>query len=317
MTDDQAIGETHQIDLAPTTVDSMVGLVRHALFPLYRELADVEARDLVAAVLDQPRFWPSMFRDTVLSDRQAADIALAASKRSAGAPFAYAVGKAAFRHLTLVVDERVLIPRPETELLVDLILRTPQGAGGGTAVDIGTGSGAIGLALATEGTFVRVIATDLSRDALDIATENARRLSGDLGARVEFLAGDALSPILGQLVDVLVSNPPYIAYAELTDLPANVRDWEPPSALVCPDDGLAVTQSIVNGAATVLRPGGLLAFEVDSRRAHRVAEMIRRTEDFEDIRVLQDLTGRDRFVLASRLTNDRRVPQDAAAIVVM
>lgn len=295
---------SHMKDGAPSTVQNMVDVVRAMLTPLLRDGATKEAIDLVAAVLEQPRFWPSMFGRNMVSGRQVTAIAQAAARRARGAPFAYAVRTSAYRYLTLTVDERVLIPRQETEMLVDLILATPQGAAGGTVADIGTGSGAIALALASEGRFDRIIATDVSTDALDVAMENARRLSGSLKAVVEFRVGDALAPLSGDMVDVLVSNPPYIAFAELPELPATVRDWEPPQALVCPDDGLAVTQAVVRGAAAVIRAGGLLAFEVDSRRAHRVAEMVEATASFGNIRVIQDLTARERFVLATRLTFD-------------
>ena len=289
---------------APSSVQDMVEVVRLVLTPLLRDGATKEALDLVAAVLEQPRFWPSLFGRNMISEGQVTAIVQAAARRARGAPFAYAVRTSAYRYLTLIVDERVLIPRQETEMLVDLILATPQGAAGGTVADIGTGSGAIALALASEGRFDRIIATDVSTDALDVAVENAHRLSRSLKAVVEFRVGAALAPLSGDVVDVLVCNPPYIAFAEVPELPATVRDWEPPQALVCPDDGLAVTQAVATGAAVVIRAGGLLAFEVDSRRAHRVAAMVEATGSFGDIRVIQDFTGRERFVLATRLTID-------------
>ncbi|HEX4934759.1 MAG TPA: HemK family protein methyltransferase, partial [Gemmatimonadaceae bacterium] len=173
---------------------------------------------------------------------------------------------------------------------------------GGTAVDVGTGSGAIALALASEGNFGRVVATDVSTDALAVARANAARCASALTGRVEFRAGDAVAPVqdLAGEVDVIVSNPPYIAFAEARELPASVRDWEPPQALVCPDDGLEVSRRIVSGGGALLRPGGLLAFETDSRRAGRLADLVRADGAYVDVRVLPDLTGRDRFVLATR-----------------
>jgi release factor glutamine methyltransferase len=119
-------------------------------------------------VLDVPRFWPVTNRDALVDATAVDEARHAAAMRAKGAPFAYAVGRAAFRHLTLAVDPRVLIPRQETEVLVDLVLEAEDG-GRGTVVDVGTGSGAIALALATEGRFDRVIATDVSRDALAVA----------------------------------------------------------------------------------------------------------------------------------------------------
>src|SRR5438046_5847628 len=123
-----------------------------------------EARDLVAALLDVPRHWPVLHEDRWVEAAMWRRACAAADKRAAGAPLAYAVGRANFRGLTLEVDERVLIPRPETELLVDLVLERCAMRRGGVAVDVGTGSGAIAIALATEGEFDRVIATDISID---------------------------------------------------------------------------------------------------------------------------------------------------------
>lgn len=256
-----------------------------------------EARDLVAACAGEPRFWPTAHPDACLAAPVVAQARRAAGRRVAGAPFAYAVGRAAFRHLTLQVDERVLIPRPETELLVDEILRR-TGGGRGVAADVGTGSGAIALALAAEGGFARVVATDVSRDALDVAGANAAALAGELRARVELRLGAGLGPLAGERVDVLAANLPYIAFDEARELPAAVRDWEPVWALFAADDGMAAIADLVAGAAGVLVPGGLLALEVDSRRADRVRDLAV-AAGLRDVVVLQDLAGRDRFVLAS------------------
>jgi len=142
-------------------------------------LARDEARDIVAAVLDVPRFWPNANKGALIDATAVEEARQAAAARARGAPFAYAVGRAAFRHLTLAVDDRVLIPRQETEVLVDLVLQAEEG-GRGTLVDVGTGSGAIALALATEGNFDRLIATDVSLGALDVAQQNAAFLRDDL-----------------------------------------------------------------------------------------------------------------------------------------
>jgi release factor glutamine methyltransferase len=258
-----------------------------------------EARDIVAAVLDVPRFWPSTNRDARIDATAADEARKAAAARGRGAPFAYAVGRAAFRHLTLAVDPRVLIPRQETEVLVDLVLNA-EGGGSGTAVDVGTGSGAIALALATEGRFDRVIATDVSRDAITVAEQNALFLRDDLVAPIEFLQGSLLAPLAGVQARVVVSNPPYIAFAELDQLPSSVRDWEPPLALVSADEGLAVTRAIIRDAAPLLVPGGLLALEVDTRRASLVAEATSTNGSYRDVAVHLDLARRERFVLARR-----------------
>jgi release factor glutamine methyltransferase len=262
-------------------------------------LARDEARDIVAAVLDVPRLWPSANQGALVDATAVEEARQAAAARARGAPFAYAVGRAAFRYLTLAVDDRVLIPRQETEVLVDLVLEAEQG-GRGTVVDVGTGSGAIALALATEGDFERVIATDVSRGALDVAERNAALVRDDLRAPVEFRHGSLLAPLARLRVHALVSNPPYIAFAELEELPASVRDWEPPLALLSGDQGLATTRSIVRDAPSVLERGGLLALEVDTRRASLVAEALASNGSYRDVAVHLDLTGRERFVLARR-----------------
>ena len=262
-------------------------------------LARDEARDIVAAVLDVPRFWPSANKHTLIDATAVDEARKAAAARARGAPFAYAVGRAAFRHLTLAVDERVLIPRQETEVLVDLVLEAQDG-GRGTVVDVGTGSGAIALALATEGLFDRVVGTDVSLDALIVAERNAAFLRDELRAPVEFLHGSLLAPLAGMRMQAVVSNPPYIAFAELDELPPSVRDWEPPLALLSADEGLAATRSIVRESAAVLEPNGLLALEVDTRRASLVAEAVATDGSYGDVVVHLDLTGRERFVLARR-----------------
>ncbi|HJU64430.1 MAG TPA: peptide chain release factor N(5)-glutamine methyltransferase [Gemmatimonadaceae bacterium] len=262
-----------------------------------------EARDIVAAVLDMPRFWPSAHPEESLGEDVSAVARQAASKRASGAPFAYAVGRAAFRHLTLDVDERVLVPRQETEVLVESVLdwATATGAdAGGIAVDIGTGSGAIALSLASEGKFDRVIATDVCLGALAVARTNAERLQAALRAPVEFRHGSLLAPVRGVRARVIVSNPPYIACGEAMTLPSSVRDWEPPIALFSGEDGMRATRHIIHGAGDVLEVGGLLAIEVDARRAALAAEVALADGRYGAVRVELDLSGRERILLATR-----------------
>ena len=266
-------------------------------------MASTEARELVAALYDVPRFWPQANAHVPVEPDMWPRARAAASRRAAGAPLAYAVGRAAFRNLTIDVDERVLIPRPETELLVDLVLERTRKSGG-TAVDVGTGSGAIALSLAAEGSFAKVVGTDVSSDALQVARANHRLLEarGALRAAVSFVGGAALAPLRtgGLMARVVVSNPPYIALDEARELPSDVRDWEPPIALFSGGQGLELSAQIVKEAGDVLEPTGLLALEVDTRRASLVAELAARDNRYRDVSVHLDLTGRERFVLAVR-----------------
>ncbi|GJG84886.1 release factor glutamine methyltransferase [Gemmatimonadetes bacterium T265] len=284
------------------TVGELVAAIAPVLAHAGLTEARTEARDLVAALADQPRFWPSLRADDAADPVLVAAAHAAAARLARGEPFAYAVGRAAFRHLTLDVDERVLIPRQETEVLVDEVLARLAGAPGGTAVDVGTGSGAIALALASEGAFARVIASDLSADALDVARANAARLAPALRAPVEFRHGAFLAPVddLRGRVRLVVSNPPYIAYHEAGALPAGVRDWEPALALFGGADGMSVIAALVREAPEVLEPGGTLALEVDARRAATAAELVSSDARYGDVAVRLDLAGRERFVLATR-----------------
>jgi release factor glutamine methyltransferase len=263
-----------------------------------------ESREIVAALYDVPRFWPLMNGNLDVDADILGRARTAVEKRIQGAPLAYAVGRACFRHLTLDVDERVLIPRPETEQLVDLVLDEMSSTEGGVAIDVGTGSGAIAIALAAEGHFSRVYATDISRDAVDVARHNAEISKGLLRAPLEVLHGSLLGPLLDVRARAVVSNPPYIALGEATSLPASVRDWEPAVALFSGNDGLRATAQLVRQAADVLAPGGLLAMEVDARRSSLVAELVSRERRFHAIRMELDLTGRERFVLARRQERD-------------
>ena len=273
-----------------------IGALADAIADVLRDHPEpkAESRELIAALVDEPKHWTQLHACDE-TDEQVWERAMAAArKRAAGAPLAYAVGRANFRSLTLAVDPRVLIPRPETELLVELVLRRRST---GVAMDVGTGSGAIAIALATEGRFERVIATDISEDALELARANA------LACGVEIDLGTvarSASVARSSTVDVVVSNPPYIAYSEASQLPADVRDWEPPIALFSGRDGLATTAQIVKQAAQVLKAGGLLALEVDARRASLAAELVASDGRYENVSIELDLAGRERFVLATR-----------------
>jgi release factor glutamine methyltransferase len=260
-----------------------------------------ESREIVAALFDVPRFWSLTNGHVEVNDAIRARATLAVERRAQGAPFAYAVGRANFRHLTLDVDERVLIPRPETEHLVDLVLEELGDESGGVAIDAGTGSGCIALALATESRLSRVYGTDISLDALAVARKNVAAARASLRAHIDLVHGSLLAPLLDVRCRVVVSNPPYIALGDAESLPASVRSWEPAAALFSGADGLSTTARLVRQAAAVLEPDGLFAVEVDARRASLAAELVANERRFHDVRVELDLAGRERFVLARRI----------------
>ena len=287
--------------LAPRTLGALTDEMARQLAPAFGTDALREARELLAALHDMPRHWPLVERASVMSADAWSRALGAATRRAQGAPLQYAAGRAAFRHLTLDVDERVLIPRPETEQLVEIVLELTRQQAGGVAVDVGTGSGAIALSLAGEGSFDAVLATDVSLDALEVARANVRRCAASLRAPVTLRHGSLLEPVHERGVRAVVSNPPYIAYDEAPSLPAGVRNWEPAVALFSGADGMSVTARLVRAAGDTLAAGGVLALEVDARRAGLVAELVSSAGAYDDVRVLLDLTGRERFVVARRV----------------
>ncbi len=233
------------------------------------------------------------------------------ARRVRGEPLQYVLGHWSFRTLDLMVDPRVLIPRPETEEVVGVALaeldrlvagRDPGERRPPVVVDLGTGSGAIALAVAVERPGTEVVATDRSADALAVAAANLAGI-GTAAASVQLCEGhwfDALErhrPDLVAGVDVIVSNPPYIAAGE--DLPPEVADFEPVGALVAGARGTESLEQLVRGASRWLRSDGVLVLECAPRQAPAVAALAR-AHAFPSVDVVPDLTGRDRAVVARR-----------------
>lgn len=214
------------------------------------------------------------------------------TRRLTGMPFAYAAGTMAFRRLAIAIDERALIPRPETEGLVELVLQWAVRRPGGWVADIGTGSGCIALSLALEGRFDRVVATEPEPAAAALARENVTRC----GVAVDVREGDLLTPLGDERYRAIVSNPPYLTADEWAELDVSVRAYEPRLALVSGEDGLDATRALITGAAERLEPGGLLALEIDERRAAAVRDLAG-ASGWDEIRIEQDLFGRSRYAL--------------------
>jgi release factor glutamine methyltransferase len=212
------------------------------------------------------------------------------TRRAQGEPIAYILGEKEFWSLPLMVGPGVLIPRPETELLVERALAHIPTDHTCDVLDLATGSGAVALAIATERPLARVVATDRSDAALDAARRNAARLS--LGTHVEFIAGSWYEPLAQRTFEVIVSNPPYIAPNDPRVEPA-VRRFEPPDALFAGPTGLEALRVVVSGAPRHLTPGGWLAVEHGDLQGEAVRELFA-AAGFDDVRTHRDLADRDR-----------------------
>ena len=222
------------------------------------------------------------------------------ARRAAGEPLQYVLGHWGFRHLDLMVDRRVLIPRPETEQVVEVALGELDRLGGRdmptTVVDLGTGSGAIALAVATERVRTTVWATDASEDALAVARANLAGV-GRAAARVTMVAGDWFAALPAERcgrVQLIVTNPPNVATT--VALPAEVADWEPTDALLSGPDGLDDLRRIIAGAGEWLEPDGVLVCELSPEQADEAAALAARS--FAEARVEPDLSGRARTLVA-------------------
>ena len=213
-------------------------------------------------------------------------------RRVAGEPLQYVTGETEFCGLKLAVDRRVLIPRPETELLVEVVAaRQPA-----TVVDVGTGSGCIALALAQRLPAAAITATDISPDALTVARANAARY--DFKNFTRFLQGDLLSTLPDSFTaDAVVSNPPYIASRELAGLPREVKDFEPAQALFAGVDGLEVIRRLVIDARRFLSPTGFVALEIGAGQRAAVAELFG-SAGYTVAQVEKDLQGHERVIVA-------------------
>lgn len=246
--------------------------------------------------------------DWIAEEAADVDAALAmAHRRAAGEPLQYILGTAHFRELRLVVQPDVLIPRPETEVLVERALaRLPEG---GTVVDIGTGCGAIGLAISYERPDATVLATDVSEPALACARHNAEII----GVDVEFHAGDLFAAIPSDLrgrLDLVVSNPPYVADSDRHFLSPEIVEHEPHVALFAGADGLDVTRRLVADARGWLKPGGWVVFEISEFSGPQVKELLT-SWGYADVAIHPDLGGRDRMAEGRlrRPSNERPGPE--------
>jgi len=213
-------------------------------------------------------------------------------RRVGGEPLQYITGEAEFCGLKFAVDRRTLIPRPETELLVETVLKRKPGR----IVDVGTGSGCIAVALAKQLPGAEILAIDASREALEVAAGNAKR--HDVEKNIRFLHSDLLKALPDSFTaDAIVSNPPYIASGELAKLPKEVKDFEPVRALVAGEDGLEVIRRLVVEARRFLSPTGFVALEMGAGQRATVEQLFVGA-NYTVAQVLKDLQGHERVIVA-------------------
>jgi release factor glutamine methyltransferase len=252
----------------------------------------VDAELLVAHVLGIQRSGLALEPSRKLSRAEESELEQLVVRREEREPLAYVLGEWGFRNLTLDVDRRVLVPRPETEIVVERCLVRLAALGRPRVLDVGTGSGAIALALADEVPGARVTGIDASPSALEVAGANAVRT----GIEIELRQWDLYGGLPDGPWDLVVANPPYVLPEEIDALEPEVRDWEPREALV----DVGATEAVARGALDVLAPGRALVLEVASDDAPRVARML---DDlgYADVATTQDLTGRPRVVEGARV----------------
>lgn len=252
---------------------------------------DVEALALHVFSLSRAALIASA--STTVPNAQSTQFHAVIERRRAGEPIAYLTGQREFWSLDLLVTPATLIPRPETELLVEQALVHIPADASRTVFDLGTGSGAIALAIARERPLARVIATDCSRDALAIATTNATRLGlRNVGLRL----GDWFAPLAGLTADVIVSNPPYVAASDPHLTAGDVR-FEPHTALFAGADGLDAVRHLIATAGNHLRPGGRLLLEHGLDQAEAIRALLTRG-GWHNIRTHRDLADHDRMTAA-------------------
>ena len=283
-------------------------VLRHTGIGSHRLDAEVLLRHVLN--MEKEQFYVN--GDAPISAGQEAEFRGLLLRRSRREPVAYITGHKEFWSLDFFVTPAVLIPRPETELLVEVALQYVTRLASGSPVkvlDIGTGSGAISVCLAKEQAASQIFAVDISSVALDVASVNARRHG--VANRSRFLSGDLFAPIkpLREIFDLIVSNPPYIRSGELPMLAPEIREWEPTVALDGGADGLDTYRRIIEEGHSYLTTGGSIVLEIGANMAPDVAELFSRSGCYGPDSVYQDYAGKDRVIAAVKLSSSDAAPK--------
>ncbi len=262
--------------------------------------ARLDAELMLAEVLSMDRVSLYTSYDRSLAPAEIDAFRSLLRRRGAREPLAYILGRREFRSVDFAVDRRVLIPRPESELLVEMAARLVQGPANGNGLrlaDVGTGSGVLAVCMALEIPDARVLASDLSASALELAPENARRHGVE--DRIDFVRGDCLEPLAGQgPFAVVVSNPPYVRDDQWQGLMPEVARWEPRLALAGGVEGMDMVGRLIEGVPGVLEPEGWLVLECGTQ-AHEVGQLMEQAA-WREVSIEPDLAGLDRVVSGRR-----------------
>ena len=282
------------------TVAALIDEASRILAAVGVESSRLDAELLLAHVLGKARRWLWTYPDVQISAKDEAAFVVLLERRRRREPLPYLLGEWEFYGRSFTVSPAVLVPRPETELLVEAVLSWARRHDAALMVDVGTGSGVIAVTCALELTAARFYAIDLSVDALAMAQANAERHG--VAERITWLQGDLLQPVRamgGPPVDAIVANLPYIAEEEMSSLMPEVRDYEPRMALAAGAGGLQLIRRLIEESPAILRSGGLLAMELGCGQAEQVSAILQ-DGGWQEIRIIEDYAGIPRHILACR-----------------
>lgn len=261
------------------------------------ERARADAETLMRHHIGKNRAWLIAHSDDEFGGCASIGYARLIERRMAGEPIQYIAGECEFYGLPFNVTRDVLIPRPETEHSVEKVLELAKGFGAPRIVDVGTGSGAIAIAVAHNVPSAKMTATDVSSAALEVARSNAE-LNG-VAERIRFLKGDLMAPVAGEQFEIVVSNPPYVAEKDRETLSIEVREYEPAMALFAGASGLDVYRRLIPSVHAVLVPGGYVVLEIGYEQRDAIAGLLR-DAGFKEIEFAADLQGTDRVAVGRR-----------------
>jgi release factor glutamine methyltransferase len=261
----------------------------------------LDAEVILSACLKMDRTRFHIDREQSLTENELQEFRRCIERRRYGEPVAYIVGKKEFWSLPFEVNSHVLIPRPETEILVEEVLKVCSGRKTENLriLEIGTGSGAISIALAHELKNAQIIATDISQDAINVALRNAQ--INNVASQIHFLLGNLFETVSGKF-DIIVSNPPYISKEEYDCLPSGIRDFEPETALLAGADGILFHREIIKAGGVYLKAGGWTFMEMGDGQKELVEFMLNEFGLYDNIAFRNDYAGINRVAIATRVT---------------